>query len=661
MTDDTGVALSQRALFGMVGLSTSSSPVNGAFHVAESLLGVAFPIAGVFYSFDTTWTTHAPELADFSGVTGRKLHVCWQPSRVGSAVLLTDIAAGVYDAHIDQMLAGMAAYTNGEVICRWGHEMNGNFNVWSAAWTGANAGCTDPSQYIAAWRYVVTKGRAQAPNVKWFFCANGGDVGAFPMESYYPGDSYVDIIGFDAYNTYSSWGTPFQTWQSPYDRVAAMHPTAPVWIGETGCKEDPAGDVNRKAVWAGQMLAETHMSRIKAVNYFDTVGGFDWRYQTSSISLAAFTSAYQSMINPTALADGHGVLPISAEPPPAFVPDGLPLASGSKGWTAFDSHARHHSNIGYWFNQIAVNAGGYAALLGKTTGALPAAVAEATAISSAVVPIMRLALDVAGTKRALETRITGEANAKWTVGIDGSQGWGPGGATPVDTKMYRESAGVIATDGIVHLNTLVAAPTSNPTGGALLYVENGAVKARVPSAGTVTMSRRLWQDFYSSASVFNGDPMMASSAAQPAGGIVHLALVYLDQTKTISNILLNLTVAGSGFTAGSSFAAVFDLTGVQLGVTGDLATVWATAGVRSAPLVTPAANVPSGKVVVAILMNATTLPTVSTFASPGTWNLTGINQRFVRAGGTGLTAMPSSINVSGLSATAPTPYLVSLT
>ena len=307
MTDDTGVPLGRRALFGLTGLSTSTAPVNGVFHASQSLMGVTWPVAGVFYSFDTVWSSHAPELADFAAVSGRTLHLCWQPSRSTTAVLLSDILAGAYDAHLNQMLAGMAAYPY-DVVCRWGHEMNGNFFVWSAAYAGPRAGCTNPAQYVAAWRYIVAKARAQAPKVKWFFCANTNDLGAYPAESYYPGDAYVDVIGFDAYNTYGNWGTPFQTWQPMYNRVIAMNPTAPVWIGETGCKED-AADPNRKAAWAPQMFAETRFARLRVVNYFDALGGADWRFQTSLAATSAFAAGYQATINPTAIADGHGVLP----------------------------------------------------------------------------------------------------------------------------------------------------------------------------------------------------------------------------------------------------------------------------------------------------------------------------------------------------------------
>lgn len=332
--DDTGVPLSQRALIGVCGASGGPAgqlPLNKTWRDSEVAAGVTWPIAGVFYSWDTVWSTHNAELADWEQRPGRVLHVCWIPAKTSGVVLLTDIVAGVWDTHINQMLAGMAAWGH-RVVCRWGHEMNGNWYKWSMAYAGPNKGITNVSEYIAAWRYIVAKGRVQAPNVDWYFNANGADVGGTTMESYYPGNAWVDVIGYDAYNTYGAWMTPFQTWQPAYDRVAAMHPSAPIWIGETGCREDDADtkaggspDPNRKATWVAQMFAETHGSRLEAVNYFNTDGGHHWKFDTSVVAQTAFQTGFASMARYDALTVGHGVWPLL---PPTPTPDpdtGIPL------------------------------------------------------------------------------------------------------------------------------------------------------------------------------------------------------------------------------------------------------------------------------------------------------------------------------------------------
>jgi hypothetical protein len=45
-----------------------------------------------------------------------------------------------------------------------------------------------------------------------------------------------------------------------------------------------------------------------------------------------------------------------------------------------------------------------------------------------------------------ESRVTGDANARWYVRTDGQQGWGPGSATQ-DTFLYRNASGVLRTSG----------------------------------------------------------------------------------------------------------------------------------------------------------------------------------------------------------------------
>ena len=106
---------------------------------------------------------------------------------------------------------------------RWGHEMNGNWYPWDGANNGANLAAT--TTFISAYRHIhdlfVAAG---ATNALWVFCPN---VDSVPGDSwnqwqnYYPGDAYVDWMGFDGYN----WGTvqTTSTWQTfPDDRESHL-------------------------------------------------------------------------------------------------------------------------------------------------------------------------------------------------------------------------------------------------------------------------------------------------------------------------------------------------------------------------------------------------------------------------------------------------------
>jgi hypothetical protein len=91
---------------------------------------------------------------------------------------------------------------------------------------------------------------------------------------------------------------------------------------------------------------------------------------------------------------------------------------------------------------------------------------------------------------------------------DGKIEWGSGSAAR-DTNLYRSSAGVVKTDhslhvtqnlrlnttslgggsGVIAIANATTLPSAPPTGGGVLYVENGALMYR-GSSGTVTTVAR---------------------------------------------------------------------------------------------------------------------------------------------------------------------------
>ena len=178
----------------------------GISHPPESLaklegsLGYRFPIVGGFYyTFDTDWTKAAD---DRLAAAGRELMITWSPETSADTLQLAHIPAGRYDRHIDQMLEGMRAF-DGPVIVRWGHEPNGNWYSWASA----NPAGQKPAEYVAAWRYIVGRERKLPgkSNIRWFWCPNAIDVRSaagvpYPMEQYWPGDEWVDLVGCDGFN-----------------------------------------------------------------------------------------------------------------------------------------------------------------------------------------------------------------------------------------------------------------------------------------------------------------------------------------------------------------------------------------------------------------------------------------------------------------------------
>ena len=158
-------------------------------------------------------------------------------------------------------------------------------------WSGAANGNT-PAQFVQAWRHIVHIFRGVgASNVRFVWSPNNIDVPASnPMERFYPGASYVDVLAADGYN----WGagTPqFGGWQSfskvfrnAYDRLRALGPQ-PIWIAEVGTSAD-GGD---KAAWIRDMFAQAQtMDRLEAVVWFNENKERDWRAAPTPEIAAAF-------------------------------------------------------------------------------------------------------------------------------------------------------------------------------------------------------------------------------------------------------------------------------------------------------------------------------------------------------------------------------------
>lgn len=145
--------------------------------------------------------------------------------------LLSDIASGKHDDTLYNLNKVIAA-SKSPVYIRFGHEME---LVDLYPW-----GNQDPQLYIAAYQHVVDYFRDNgAVNAK-FVWSPAGNPGA---EAYYPGDSYVDVVGatvlYDQY-WYGDYVPSFSELVS--SRVWLEQYKKPVWIVEFG-----AGKANRDA------------------------------------------------------------------------------------------------------------------------------------------------------------------------------------------------------------------------------------------------------------------------------------------------------------------------------------------------------------------------------------------------------------------------------
>jgi Glycosyl hydrolase family 26 len=111
--------------------------------------------------------------------------------------VLQAIAAGNYDSAINFQIQNYLVPIASELyFIRISHEWPGPW-VCDSPWYGSSDQSPNipPSDWIAAWRHVHDLLKAKLPNVKYEW---DGPYDA-TQASYYPGDSYVDLIGEDIY------------------------------------------------------------------------------------------------------------------------------------------------------------------------------------------------------------------------------------------------------------------------------------------------------------------------------------------------------------------------------------------------------------------------------------------------------------------------------
>ena len=120
------------------------------------------------------------------------------PMLPNSGATLSAGAAGDYNSYFQQIAQGLVANNEGSSILRIGWEFNGSWTPWYASASNA-------SEFVSFWQQVVTAMRSvSGANFQFEWCPNGGDT-TDNMSSFYPGNSYVDIVAEDVYD--QAWGT----------------------------------------------------------------------------------------------------------------------------------------------------------------------------------------------------------------------------------------------------------------------------------------------------------------------------------------------------------------------------------------------------------------------------------------------------------------------
>jgi hypothetical protein len=172
------------------------------------------------------------------------------------------------------------------------------FMTFSSEPDGAVPGLGTPSEFVAAWRHVHDVfARAGVRNAVWVWTTEGYLPHAATIAAMYPGDAYVDWIGYDPYNYYTchqaGWMSFAQAVEPFYRWLMAHHfGGKPFMLAEFSSVPDP-GDPGRQAAWYQSIPSViSELPRIKAViQWNSTVPGCDLRVPRTSAAARAYRQA----------------------------------------------------------------------------------------------------------------------------------------------------------------------------------------------------------------------------------------------------------------------------------------------------------------------------------------------------------------------------------
>jgi hypothetical protein len=176
---------------------------------------------------------------------------------------MQNIIDGVFDTELKKW-AKDAKKDNIPMLVDFAVEMNGDWFPWSGVFTGGDT--TDaygdptypdgPERFRDAYRHIIDIFRVEdVKHITWFFHP---DQGSYPNESwnkakyYYPGDDYIDWIGFSLYGAQEiteGWeGLEFSTQLAAhYIDIKAISGTKPIALLEFGVTDNhPNGN---KTTW----------------------------------------------------------------------------------------------------------------------------------------------------------------------------------------------------------------------------------------------------------------------------------------------------------------------------------------------------------------------------------------------------------------------------
>jgi hypothetical protein len=214
-------------------------------------------------------------------------------------------AEGEYDQYATQLAQNLVNEGMGNSIIRLGWEANNPSNY-------GNALPTDSSEYAdwaTYWDNIVTAMRAVPGADFQFDWTINQYYQPIPLQDWYPGNNFVNIIGIDAYDSgiYQSGLTAEQRWQDLYnepDGLAAVAAFAaehgkPLSIPEWGLATTAVGGAGDDPTYVQGLGSFIATHDVEYNSYFYSANSEDLVYLTNApLSLAAYQEYFPGIANP---------------------------------------------------------------------------------------------------------------------------------------------------------------------------------------------------------------------------------------------------------------------------------------------------------------------------------------------------------------------------
>jgi Bacterial Ig-like domain (group 3)/Glycosyl hydrolase family 26 len=307
--------------FGNIGVETTMMPTQGSIlagarvspstgptniEALEIACGRTFALSMHYYAWADSAFSNAQKFTQTQPIiddaaSNRIPVVSW------NATNLTDILSGTNNSAITNAALAMAAF-QGPILLRWAWEMNllgTNSKQW--AYLGYPTNGSNPSSaqvaaaqtnFVVAWRQIRKIFDANgAANVIWMWnpgagndSAPGQSAGGY-TDGFYPGDTFVDWIGIDAYNRQNDTFADTYTVDPSYGYTNMAAHAKPLLIGETGAYfTNEAHQITFFDAAAGSL--QTNFPQLLGFMYFDANGNDDW-----SLTVAGVTNGLTEFSN----------------------------------------------------------------------------------------------------------------------------------------------------------------------------------------------------------------------------------------------------------------------------------------------------------------------------------------------------------------------------